>query len=200
MHVVWTGERVRLRPVASAAEYTETDNQLMELPNDYWGPHWRPLDERQQEYEGTGVIDPGWYSIYAIERLDTGELIGLEEHGPIRPGRLRTWLGTHLLGPHQRQGFGIEAKQLMLCALFENYPLELVYAITTSNHRPSRRGLERSGFYLEGRKRGMWIADGLRVDEVFYAITREQWEQLPIRKLVKRGAALSAASTGASDG
>ena len=187
MHTIYTGERVRLRPFSNAEEYTGIDNKLMELPSEYWGPHWRPLGERMKEYESSGVMDPGSYSAYAIERLDTGQLIGIEEHGSIKPGVLWTWLGTHLLEPHRRHGFGTEAKQLMLCGLFESFPLETVYAITVANHLPALRGLERSGFRHVGEKRGMFIARGQPVDEVYYAIAREEWEQLPVRQHVTRG-------------
>ncbi len=187
MHNIYTGKRVRLRPFSSSEEYTNIDDKLMEVPSEYWGPHWRPLGERTEEYAPAGVIDPASYSAYAIERLDTGQLIGVEEHGSIRPGVLWTWLGTHFLEQHQRQGLGTEAKQLMLCGLFESFPLETVYAITVANHRPALRGLERSGFRYVGEKRGMFIADGQPVDEIYYVITREEWEQLPVRQYVTRG-------------
>ena len=187
MHTIYKGNRVGLRPLSSVEEYTSIDDKLMEVPSAYWGPHWQPLGERRKEFETTGVSDPQSYSVYAIERLDTRQLIGLEEHGSIKPSALWTWFGTHLLEQHQRLGFGIEAKQLMLCLLFENFPIESAYAITTSNHEPARRGLERSGFRYIGEKQAMFIAYGKPVSEIYYAITRREWEKSDYRHTVKRG-------------
>jgi len=188
MHTIYTGKRVRLRPFASADEFVTLDDKFMAVPSTYWGPNWRPRAERAAEFDATGLIDAMQYSAFAVERLDTGELIGLEEFGGVSPGRLYTWLGTFILDSHQRQGFGIEAKQLMLCYLFENLPLETVHAVTTSSHTRARAGLEASGMSLIGRKHRVLLVAGKRYDEVCYQISRAEWEQLPIRQVVKRGA------------
>lgn len=187
MHVVYRGERVRLRPFADAGEFLDLDDKLMEVPNEHWGPHWLSRAGRERDYTRAGMLDPGEYSAFAIERLDSREVIGIEEHGAIEPGSVQTWLGTHILKEHWHRGFGIEAKLLMLCYLFENYPLELVRADTCGNHGRAQRGLEAASLSNIGRIRGAHRVDGQWWDVHSYAIYREEWERLPIRKLVVRG-------------
>jgi RimJ/RimL family protein N-acetyltransferase len=188
MHVIYTGERVRLRPFEDAQEFLDLDDKLMEVPNEHWGPHWLSRAGREEEYAPAGMLDPGKYSAFAIERRDSGEAVGIEEHGAMERGCVQTWLGTHILREHWHRGFGIEAKLLMLCYLFENYPLELVRADTCGNHFRAQRGLETAGLRSVGRVRGAHFVAGQRWHVLSYSIYREEWARLPIRRLVKRGA------------
>ncbi|MBN2080973.1 GNAT family N-acetyltransferase [bacterium] len=188
MHVIYTGERVRLRPFASAEEFIKLDDNFMAVPNPFWGPDWRSHAKRTAEFTGNGLIDPLAYSAFAVERLDTGELIGIEECGDVHATKLYTWIGTFILADHRRQGFGIEAKQLMMCHLFENLPLSSILAVTMSNHARALAGLQVCGMRHIGYKRRVRQCDGKVLDEVMFQILREEWEQLPIRRIVKRGA------------
>ena len=188
MHVIYTGERVRLRPFKHAQEFLDLDDKLMEVPNEHWGPHWVSRAEREEEYAPAGMLDPGKYSVFAIQRRDSDEVVGIEEHGAMEAGCVQTWLGTHILREHWHRGFGIEAKLLMLCYLFENYPLELVRADTCGNHLRAQRGLEAAGLRNTGRIRCAHFVDQRPWDIPAYAIYREEWERLPIRDLVVRGA------------
>ena len=127
------------------------------------------------------------YSQFAIERLDTGEVVGAEEYGAIKPDSISIWLGTEILRPHWSNGFGIEAKQLVLCYLFENFPLETVTADTCSPHVRAQRGLEACGMRYVGKYRGTHIKGGRYEDVYNYQIFREQWEQLDYKHKVVRG-------------
>ena len=76
MHVVYTGERVRLRPFKSEDEFAWLLGETMAIPNDHWGPGWWPEAARNKDFAQAGMLDPGKYSSFAVERLDTGECIG----------------------------------------------------------------------------------------------------------------------------
>lgn len=187
MYTTYTGERVRIRPYTDEQEFHYVMDRCSDQPNDHWGPwHW-PRGERDKEYKGTGMLDPGKYSQFAVERLDTGEVVGLEEFGEMNPGAISTWLGTDIHREHWSNGFGIEAKQLMLCFLFENFPLQSVRADTVSHHRRAWRGLEAVGMKHIGFFRGLHCVDGVRYDIPQFVIFREAWEQQDYTHKVRRG-------------
>jgi len=126
------------------------------------------------------------YSTFAIQRLDTNQLVGYEEHGFI--SNIAAWVGTFIKHEHWHQGFGIEAKQLCYCYLFESFPLIRVDSGTLEHHSRAINGLLKSGMTFEGRVRQVSYTHNRYFDEVTYRIFREEWEQLPIRQVVKRGA------------
>jgi RimJ/RimL family protein N-acetyltransferase len=187
MHTVWTGERVKLRPFKDEKEWCDLAQELEMVPNEFWGAWWSPRPELKKDFEPAGLLDVEKASMFAIERLDTGELVGYEEHGAPKPGSIEAWVGTVILRAHWHHGFGVEAKQLCYCYLFEHYPVERVWAATLSNHKRAARGLHLSGMRYQGRFRGFHFTDGKYHDLVCYALYREEWEKLPIRLIVKRG-------------
>jgi RimJ/RimL family protein N-acetyltransferase len=187
MQVIYSGERVRLRPFKDAKEFSELHMELHRVPNIVWGCWWHPAAGLNKDFEDAGKIAVDKESAFAIERLDTGELGGYEEWGGPRPGRPKGWVGTFIRPAHWHRGFGIEAKQLCYCFLFENLPVDRVDSATLSNHKRAAHGLHASGMHFEGRLKGMYFSEGKYRDLVCYAIFREEWEQLPIRQVVKRG-------------
>lgn len=187
MHTVWTGERVRLRPFASEEEWLGLYDELHSVPNDFWGCWWKARPQRKKDFEPAGMLDAEKYSVFAVERLDTGELVGYEEHGAPAPGSIRAWVGTFLRPKHWHRGFGIEAKQLCLCYLFESYPVLRVDSGTLENHTRARKGLEACGMTFEGRVRKCHPTADKFHDFVCYRIFREEWLELPFRQIVRRG-------------
>lgn len=187
MHTTYTGERVRIRPFSSTEEWELiAANEQQEL-NEHWGVwHW-PQAKIRKEFEKGGMLLTDSYSAFAIERLDTAELVGYEEYGAMASGKCGTWIGTFVIGKHRHNGFGIEAKLLNLTHLFENYPLRTVYADTTEEHSRARNGLDACGMKLVGMRRKAHWFKGRHIGVVQYQIMREEWEKLPIRGIVKRG-------------
>ena len=187
MHTIWSGERVRLRPFKDEKEYSELVDSLHGVPNDFWGAWWDPRPKLAKDFEPAGMLDPVKYSAFAVERLDTGALVGYEEYGGPEPGTIHAWVGTFIHPEHWHNGFGVEAKQLCYCYLFENYPISQVWSGTLANHKRAARGLYESGMRFIGRTRAYHYTDGKLHDMVSYEITREEWERLPIRQVVRRG-------------
>lgn len=188
MHTIWTGERVRLRPYADEREWLAMNEQLHLEPNEFWGAWWRPRVMLKKDFEEGGMLDAGKQSQFCIERLDTGEAIGDETcASDMGVASISAWVGTFILRPHWHKGFGIEAKQLAFCYLFENYSYVRVNAGTVASHKRAASGLYKCGMTFEGRFKGAQFIDGQYHDIVSYCIFREEWEKLPIRQIVKRG-------------
>ena len=187
MHTIYTGERVRLRPFRDQEEWCGLWDELHTVPNDFWGAWWKPRSQLEKNFSTAGMLDPQKYSVFAIERLHSGELVGYEEHGEVEPGAINNWLGTFILPAHWHQGFGIEAKLLCLCYLFESYPLERVWSSTLKHHTRAARGLEACGMSFEGTVRGYHPDSGRFTDMVFFRVFREEWERMEYRHKVKRG-------------
>lgn len=188
MYTVYIGEQVKLRPFKDDAEHAHVVAAAQDRPNDHWGPCYLSHPERREKFEPAAMLDPGKYSQFAVERLDTGECVGWEEHRGIEPGQVETWLGTEILRQHWHHGFGVEAKRLMLCYLFENFPLLTVSADTCGHHLRAQRGLLACGMRHLGSLRGVHHAHGQRYDILHYQIFREEWEALGYWRQVQRGA------------
>jgi RimJ/RimL family protein N-acetyltransferase len=187
MHTTWTGERVRLRPFKDDTECLDLYEQDFLAANPFWGATWSPRQERKKDFESAGMLDFIEDSIFAIDRLDTGELVGYEICNAGSPRYLAGSVGTFILPGHEHHGFGLEAKQLCYCYLFENYPILSIDATTLANHKRAARGLYRSGMSFEGRVKAYHFADGVVHDMVWYRIMRDEWRQHPIRNVVQRG-------------
>ena len=187
MHTTWTGKLVRLRPWKDGDELYSFNERNNIVSNEILGPIWYSLPKEHQLFEPTGLMDPQRVCLFAIEHLDTGEMIGLEGTVFLRQTGLVADVGTFIMPEHRRQGFGCEAKLLAECFLFESFPLERVDAWTLASHAKARRGLELCGMHYEGRRLRCHFSQGRYVDRVHYVIFREQWEKLAVRGYVKRG-------------
>jgi len=187
MHTNWTGERVRLRPFKDETEWCDLQDELHIEPNQFWGPMWTPRLQHVRKFEEAGLLEAGKGCSFAIERLDTDELVGVENNGLEYLHGLVGWVATIIKQQHWHNGFGIEAKQLAYCHLFETYPITQVWADTVECHTRAANGIYRSGMKFDYRAKCIHHIDGRYYDLVCYSIFREEWEQLPIRQIVKRG-------------
>jgi RimJ/RimL family protein N-acetyltransferase len=189
MHLIYTGKLVRLRPVASKEELAMVDAQTHSLPNEHWGPFWHPIPGMIKKFEETGLLKgASGENCFIIERLDTSEPVGMEWCGLWGAGTIGGWFGTGIAPAHRGQGYGKEAKLLMLCYLFENFPVHRVGSDTVVNHWAARRGMEACGMQLEGYLRAAHCRNGQWYDVPWYVIFRREWEKLDVREYVRRGA------------
>ena len=174
MKNMYAGELVRLRPFASAEEGLALVREIHLSLIPGWGEQWVPQPEISRMWEPDGWM--GEEVTFAVERLDTGELVGFENAMPPKPPRLRGMVSTYIREAHRGRGYGVEAKQLAMRFLFEHYPLEQVEAITLATHRSALRGLELCGMREEGRLIGCTVSEGRWDDKVFFTISRSEWE------------------------
>ena len=187
MHTTYTGQLVRIRPFRSADELALVAVHESNRPNNHWG-YWQwAAREAHNQFDKAGMLATDAYSTFAIDRLDSGELVGYEEYGPVKPGHLSTWLGTGIFREHWSNGFGREAKLLVLCYLFENFRLHTVFADTTATHTRAQAGLEAIGMRKVGERRCAHWFKGRYVGVPQYQILRSEWEAMDYRQTVQRG-------------
>jgi RimJ/RimL family protein N-acetyltransferase len=187
MQLNYTGELVRIRPFADSAEFGQL-NAALNMEDEFWGQNWWPHNSMRQAYDRHAMLDPElWFSFMAVDRLDTGELIGYEVIQLPKGGVITAEIGTGILRQHWHRGFGREAKRLALRLLFENFPLAAVTATTLAHHRRAIAGIVAIGMRYEGAIRRSAYCQGRWAHKLKYVIFREEWEQLPIRQESNRG-------------
>lgn len=186
MYTWYAGSLTRIRPFAGLAEFEAVDLEDYSVPDPFRGPRWWSAQERRREFEEHGMLKPGEYALFAVLAQETGEVAGIVACS-YKPGTLVMGLGTYIRAAHRHRGYGREAKQLMLCFLFENHPIQAVQASTMEHHLRARAGLEACGLKYYGRLRGIEQEHGRFYDEVQYVIFRQEWEAMDYRQKVKRG-------------
>ena len=187
METVYAGKLVRIRPFQSAAELYNLSVRLNSETHDALFPIWFPRLTEEQLFEPDGFFNLDGICGFGIELLDSGELVGIVCCFFDDRGNLAVEVGTTVDKAHRRRGFGTEAKQLAMSFVFEHFPVERVEAMTFGNNPAAQRSLELCGMHCEGIRRSAMFSRGRHVDCVYYVIFREDWEQLPVREIVRRG-------------
>lgn len=177
---VFTGlatERLRLRP------FTDTDlAPFLAYRND-------PAIARYQSWttttiaQGQTFIDemktsqpglPGWFQ-FAIERRDSGQLIGdCALHRLAEDPQLGE-IGYTLAAAHHGHGFASEAVRAVIHYSFTKLHLHRLRAFADERNTASIALLERLGLRREGHFRHHYWAKGEWTSEYEYAILREEW-------------------------
>ena len=186
MHTTYSGNLVRLRPFASGEEEFLAVCEVFVRTSPHWGQLWWPRPGELKDFADTGFFCDK-YCVFAIDRIDTGDLIGFEIAELGKQGPCACEVGTFIIERHQRHGFGVEAKLLNLCFLFENLNLTQAWAVTLETHERARRGIELCGMQYRGVKRRAHFSRGVWRDEVIYSMTRREWLDHPVREYVNRG-------------
>jgi len=86
-------------------------------------------------------------------------------------------LGYWLAEPFWGQDIISRAIKQILKFTFETYDIDRVFARPFGTNIPSQRVLEKNEFILEGKFEKTLIKGGILMDELIYAIRRENWEQ-----------------------
>lgn len=123
------------------------------------------------------------YGFWALERRDSGELIGvtgLAQVGFAAPFTPAVEIGWRLARAHWRQGYAREAARTVLAVAFQHLALDEVVSFTVPANLPSQAvmraiGMERdmSADFLHPK-----VADGHPLQpHVLYRIRRDQWQE-----------------------
>lgn len=92
--------------------------------------------------------------------------------------------GLRILRPYWRRGYARESITIVLRYYFHELRYQKVTAIVYSFNERSRRLHESLGFVLEGRLRRMVYTDGTLHDELYFGLTREEFDELqPVSEL-----------------
>lgn len=86
-------------------------------------------------------------------------------------------LGYWLAEPFWGQGIITNAIKHAINFAFEIYDIDRVFARPFGTNTPSQRVLEKNNFVLEGKFEKVLIKDGELIDELIYAIRRENWNK-----------------------
>lgn len=74
------------------------------------------------------------------------------------------------------RGYGTEAKMLMLKYAFDDLRLERIESRVLASNGRSLRALEKQGYKVEGVIRKRFVRNGVRVDEIYLGLLREDFE------------------------
>ena len=111
------------------------------------------------------------FTIVFEERLVGG--IGLR----INASHETAELGYALAKPHWGQGLMPEAARAVIAWGFERYDLHKVYAFADTRNRRSWRVMEKLGMTREGVLRGHQKLRDEHIDDAYYGILRDEWDQ-----------------------
>lgn len=144
-----------------------------------------PLDAEQSAHLLARIrthFDEHGFGFWALERRDTGELIGvtgLAQVGFDAPFVPAVEIGWRLARAHWRQGYAREAARASLAVAFEQLGLDEVLSFTVPANLPSQAVMRTLGMqrdeaadFLHPR-----VPSGHPLQlHVLYRISREQWE------------------------
>lgn len=174
----WRGEKVRLRAVEEhdleAAAIQEPDTDLERFEDFIHFPVSKQQNRENWEHLGRKRDDDTFF--WVIENAE-GERVG--NIGTFdcdrRVGAFK--YGVVILRPFWRRGYAREAIGIALRYYFHELRYQKVTAIVYSFNKRSQRLHERLGFTLEGRLRRMVYTNGTLYDELYFGLTREEFDE-----------------------
>jgi RimJ/RimL family protein N-acetyltransferase len=115
-------------------------------------------------------------NIFAIEvNGEAAGGIGIHPQDDIH--RKNAELGYWLAEPFWAQSIISRAIPQMVKFAFDTFAITRVFARPFGTNLASQRVLEKSGFVLEGRFENVLFKNGEFLDELVYAVRREEWER-----------------------
>jgi RimJ/RimL family protein N-acetyltransferase len=188
MQINYATSRIRLRPFKDLGEAEAVMLLLGVIDFGHWLPeHWAP-GALKSFFEADGMLGHDGPNFMCLERIEDGAPLGYMYIELPCAGQLSAEIGTMLLPDYHGQRYGVDAKQLALCLLFENYMLERVFAKTLESNVSALRSMERSGLARRGAWRAFGQRRGRNLDAPVYDILRADWEQASYRQAIQRGA------------
>ncbi|MCB1216737.1 GNAT family N-acetyltransferase [bacterium] len=155
--------------------------------NPFWGPMWRTERVLRSTFERDSGIDNGSWGQLAITDGTDDRAVGIEILAPMCEGQLDALIGTLILRRHWSRGFGMQAKRLAMCYMFENFAVERVSARTLATHVRALTGLRRCGMRCEGLVPCSQYSAGSHAAMSHWVITRREWRSQPWLAEVHRG-------------
>ena len=97
--------------------------------------------------------------------------------------------GSYLGPPHRDQGYGTEAKHLLLEYAFDRIQLHLIWSVVWERNPRSATALIKQGYRPAGRCRWRGTHQGAYHDELLFDVLREEWltARLPTSHTIARG-------------
>ena len=114
--------------------------------------------------------------IFAID-IDGEAVGGIEIHPQDDIYRRNAELGYWLAEPYWGRGIMTNAVKQAVKFAFSTFDIDRVFARPFGRNVASQKVLEKNGFVLEGKFDKVLIKDGFLLDELIYAIRRENWRK-----------------------
>ncbi len=181
----WQGERIRLRPMHAsdvdlwlAEEQSDSKavrflNYGMSLPKSAQAA--RAFAERYAEFNH---LDER--IMFSIETLESELVGGINIHSmDRRNGTFET--GTRVYRPFRGQGYGFEAKIIVLRYAFHELRFQKYNIRCLETNEPMVAHAARLGCQAEGRIRRHIYTEGRYYDELIFGLTREEFDGLVAR-------------------
>lgn len=175
----WQTELIRLRGVEPGdGDLFWTWNQDSEMARNLEFV-WPPVSLAQvQEWAGVEArrkLEDNSFR-WVIENLD-GTPVGFIHTHNCQPRNGVFKYGIGVEAPHRRKGYARAAALLVIRYYFQELRYQKVTVQMHSANESSRALHEGMGFVLEGRVRRAIFTNGAYLDELFYGMTVEEWQQ-----------------------
>lgn len=137
----------------------------------------QPYSREDAEEFLAGAVLTSWDTnpLFAI-MLDSTVIGGINLR--IRPADEIAGLGYGIARTHWGKGLVPEAALAVIGWGFKQYGLTKIYATADPRNKRSHRVMEKLGMTREGVLRSHRKGREARVDEVYYGLLREEWEEL----------------------
>lgn len=174
---IWTGRKVRLRPVVSADwskfHQNDADTEGARHGEAIYFPRSEAGTRSWVEVQANKGPN-GDKMMFAVESLQ-GELVGsITTHNcNARNGTFK--YGVAIFREHWRQGYASDAIRVLVRYFFEELRYQKATAHVYAFNESSIALHERLGFIQEGRLRSMIYTGGMYHDELLYGLTRTEY-------------------------
>jgi RimJ/RimL family protein N-acetyltransferase len=174
---ILTGERVYLRALEKGDSHHLARLDAVETDTFMWRGR-TPTSPIEQErwiaelYRAQPPVNL-WFAVCAKDEdtlIGVVGVLGLDwVH---RTGETASWLGP---ADVRGQGFGTEAKHLLLEYCFDRLHLHVLLSIVDEPNTRSAAALGKQGYRPAGRRRWSGVKDGRYVDAFMFDVKREEW-------------------------
>lgn len=143
---------------------------------------WKPktVEEVEEHIRKASLIPPNtpesWH-LLATRLKETGELVGDVGIHFIGPQNQQAEIGYMVLDGYQGRGYATEAIQGVFAFLFSTYKKHRITAAVDPVNSKSVQLLRKVGMRQEALHIKSFWMDGQWLDDVIFAILREEWEQ-----------------------
>jgi RimJ/RimL family protein N-acetyltransferase len=180
----WEGKKIRLRPLREGDwEVLWAERQDSEAIRLFEPGIQLPVSEEQMQawvHETAGKpLDPAGMEplSFMVETLE-GEPAGIANLFDRNPQMGTFGLALRIFRPYWRRGYAREALWLMMRYGFHELRYQKVNSATIDSNVPSIKMHIALGFELEGRIRRNVFTGGEYHDEVWFGMTREEFDRL----------------------
>lgn len=176
----WQGKKVRLRGVEPADAETffrwNLDSEMSRRLEFVWPPVSQARVRNFLEQQSLKTLEGDAFT-WVIED-DKGVAVGTIMTHHCEPQHGTFMYGVHVAREHGRKGYAAAAIQLVLKYYFEERRYQKATVSVHSYNEASIALHEKLGFRREGTLRRMIYTNGEYFDQLWYGLTRKEWEEV----------------------